>query len=276
MKLSRIYKKKFVFFSTISALFFLILVFFCAIFAEQLAPYSALEGDITLQLCRPSREHWLGCDLYGIDVLSQLIVGSRTSLVISLSVVAITTIIGCTLGSLAAFFGGFIDRMVLQLTESFMAFPGILLLMCLGSLMEMTLFTLIIALSITGWVGTARLVRAELLKCREYDYVVSAKAVGLSPFRIMLWYLLPNIYSPVLVTSIFGISGVILTEATLSFLGLGPQESSSWGLLINQGRSVLQEAPRLSFFPGACIFFLILSLNILGDRIQELTVQSEI
>ena len=141
--------------------------------------------------------------------------------------------------------------------------------------MEMNLFVLILALSLTGWVGTAKIVRGELLKCREYEYVHAAKALGLGQYRIIFKYLLPNIYSPVLVTAVFGISGVIITEATLSFLGLGPQNTPSWGLLINQGRSVLQEAPFLSIFPGLCIFLLILSINILGEEVRSMTAKEE-
>lgn len=258
----------FKFFSLILSLSFLGVVVLCALFAEDLAPYGVLNGDITLGLCPITKEHLLGCDLYGVDLLSQLIVGSRTSIIISLSVVSITTFIGCLLGSVVIFFRGWIDTLFLQVTESFMALPGILLIMCIGSVVDMSALTIILALSFTGWMGPARLVRAKLLECREYDYILSAKALGVGPFRLMTHYLLPNLYSPLLVTSVFSISGVILTEATLSFLGLGPQNTSSWGLLINQGRSVLLEAPGLSLWPGACIFLLVLSLNILGGWLQ--------
>ncbi len=265
MKKKRQQKKSVSFLLAIS---FLVFVSFCALFADVLAPYSLGESNITQQLCPISSQHLLGCDTYGADVLSQLLYGARVSLTISFFVVSFTTVLGCFLGAIAAFFGGVIDRLILQTTEVFMAFPGILLLLCLSSLMEMNLILLALTLSFTGWVGTARIVRGELLKCREYDYIMAARALGLSRFRIILFYLLPNIYPPVLVTATFGISGIIITEATLSFLGLGPQNTPSWGVLINQGRSVLNEAPSLSLLPGLCIFLLILSVNILGERMR--------
>lgn len=248
---------------------FLGFMFFCALFADFLAPYSLGESDITEKLCGFSKRHWLGCDLYGMDLLSQLILGARASLFISLSVVSITTVLGCLVGSLVVLYSRVLDTFFLQLTETLMALPSILVLLCLGSLMELGPLTLILVLGLTGWMGTARLVRAKLLECRELDYVLSGKALGVSSGRLAFKYFLPNLYSPLLVTSVFSISGVVLTEATLSFLGLGPQNIASWGLLIHQGRSVLLEAPALSLIPGGLIFLLIFSLNILGDRLKR-------
>ena len=248
------------------SLFFLSLIVFCALFAEFLMPYNLSDGSLSKSLCGISKEHPFGCDLYGVDLLSEIILGSRTSVLISLSVVSLTTLTGCLFGSLAAFFRGWWDTLFLQITESFMALPGILIIIAFGSVVDMSFFTIILALSLTGWMGPARLVRAKLLECREYDYVLASKAIGTGPFRLIVKHLLPNLYSPLLVTAIFGVAGVILTEATLSFLGLGPQNTVSWGFLIQQGKSVLLEAPHLSLLPGACIFFLILSLNTLGDE----------
>ena len=248
---------------------FIFLAFFCAFFAEYLSFYDISKGNVALGLCPLSYEHPFGCDLYGIDILSQIIMGSRTSLLVSLCVVGLSTIIGCFVGSVAAILGGWVDVLFLQVTESFMALPSILLFICLGSLIDMSALSLILALSFTGWMGIARLVRAKLLECREYDYLLSAKALGVGPLRLVSHYFLPNLYGPLLVTSVFGISGVILTESTLSFLGLGIQGTASWGLLLHQGRSVLLEAPHLSLVPGACIFFLILSLNLIGDHLGK-------
>ena len=180
-------------FSFYSALAFLGALIFCALFAPVLAPYSLGEAHIGNQLCPMSPDHLLGCDTHGADVLTQLLYGARVSLTISLSVVIMTTIIGCIFGALAAFFGGIVDRLILQFTEILMAFPGILILLCLSSLMEMNLSLLALTLSLTGWVGTARVVRGELLKCREYDYVLAARSLGLSRSRIISFYLLPNI-----------------------------------------------------------------------------------
>ncbi len=250
------------------SLSFLFIIAVCAVFADFLVPYSFDESNMSDKLCGFSRDHWLGCDLYGMDLLSQLILGARSSLSLSLSVVFLTTLIGCFVGSLVTLYSRVLDTFFLQLTETMMALPSILVLLCLGSLMELGPTTLILVLAFTGWMGPARLVRAKLLECREFDYVLSGRALGVSSLRLTFRYLLPNLYSPLLVTSIFGISGVVLTEATLSFLGLGPQNMASWGLLIHQGRSVLFEAPNLSVIPGALIFLLILSLNILGDRLK--------
>lgn len=247
---------------------FLLLILVCAVFADFLVPYSFADSNMSDKLCGFSREHWLGCDLYGMDLLSQLILGARSSLFLSLSVVFLTTLIGCFIGSIVTLYSRVLDTFFLQLTETMMALPSILVLLCLGSLVEFGSTTLILVLSFTGWMGPARLVRAKLLECAQFDYVLSGRALGVSSLRLTFRYLLPNLYPPLLVTSVFGISGVVLTEATLSFLGLGPQNMASWGLLIHQGRSVLFEAPALSLVPGAIIFLLILSLNILGDRLK--------
>lgn len=248
---------------------FIALTVFAAIFAESLIPYSIFQGELSESLCSPSWKHLLGCDAYGVDVLSSVIMGARISIFVSLVVVTLSTVLGCFFGSLAAILGGWFDAFFLQFTESFMALPAVLIFICLGSVIQMNAFSLIMAMSLTGWMGTARLVRAKLLECREYDYILSARALGVKPFRLATHYLLPNLYSPLLVTCVFGVSGVILTESTLSFLGLGIQDSPSWGLLIHQGRSVLLEAPHISLFPGACVFFLILSLNVLGDSLDK-------
>ncbi len=241
-----------------------------AIFAPLLAPFGLDDIDISMRLSPPGSVHILGSDYFGGDVLTSIIWGARTIVIICFSTVIITMTTGVVLGLIAGKFGGIIDFSLMRLTDLLMAFPTILLAMALTALMGQSTINVIFAISITGWTSYARLVRSGVLSIREQDFVVAAKALGFSNMRIMLRYLLPSISAPVIVMATFNLSGVILIEASLSFLGLSSQGgAASWGALLSQGRTVLVEAPHLSLIPGFFIMILVLSLNFMGDALRD-------
>ena len=240
-----------------------------ALVGPSLSYYNSFSHDLSQRLCPMTLDHPLGCDLHGNDILAQLIQGTRTSLYISFITVFFTTIIGIIVGLLAGYFGGYIDKLFLYFTEILMAFPGILLLLALSSLLGATLNNLILVLILTGWPGPGRIVRAEILKAREYEYILAATSLGASSSRILFKHLLPNIWTPLVVSISFSLSGIILIESSLSFLGFGAQDTVSWGSLINQGRSLLTEAPHISLFPGIMLILLVLAFNTAGDALRD-------
>lgn len=241
-----------------------------AIFAPSLAPFAIDDIDISMRLIGPSDKHFFGSDYFGADVLTSIIWGARTIVVICFSTVLITMIMGVVLGLIAGYIGGVIDFTIMRITDLLMAFPTILLAMALTALMGPSTFNVIFAISFTGWTSYARLVRSGVLSVREQDFILAAQALGFSNLRIMLRYLLPNISAPVIVMATFNLSGVILIEASLSFLGLSSQSgAASWGALLSQGRTVLVEAPHLSLIPGFFIMILVLSLNFMGDALRD-------
>ena len=251
------------------AFIIILLMILIAVLGPWFISYDPYAFDLSLRLCPMNMNHPLGCDLHGHDILAQLIQGARTSLYVAFVTVFLTTILGTITGLLAGYYGGFVDKLFLHFTEVLMAFPGILLLLALSSLLGATLQNLILVLVVTGWPGPGRIVRAEILKAREYDYILAASSLGAKSHRIMFKHLLPNIWTPLVISVSFSLSGVILVESSLSFLGFGAQDTVSWGSLINEGRSLLIEAPHLSFFPGLMIFLLVLAFNTAGDALRD-------
>ena len=228
------------------------------------------EVSFSLRLAPPSIKHPFGCDLYGRDVLRASFVGARTSLLVSFCTVIVTSTLGSILGLLAAYFRGFVDRFLSVCLDIVMAFPGILLTMTIASILKPSIFTIIASISLTGWTGFARIVRAQVLSLRELEYVSANIALGASSMRTMLKHILPNIIPPIVITASFSLSSVILIEASLSFLGLGVLgQNPSWGSLLNQGRSVLTEAPHLSVIPGLLIMLVVLAFNFIGDALRD-------
>lgn len=247
----------------------ILFMIFVALIGPWFVSYDPYAFDLSLRLCPMSLRHPLGCDLHGHDILAQIIQGTKTSLYIALITVFFTTMLGVTTGLLAGYFGGFMDKVFLHFTEVLMAFPNVLLLLALSSLLGATMNNLILVLIITGWPGPGRIVRAEILKAREYDYILATKSLGAKSSRILFKHLLPNIWTPLIVSISFSLSGIILVESSLSFLGFGAQDTVSWGSLINQGRSLLTEAPHVSFFPGLMIFLLVFAFNSAGDALRD-------
>jgi len=243
----------------------------CAIFAPWLAPQDPAYIDLASRLMGPSAAHWFGTDELGRDILSRVIYGGRISMLVGTCVVATSLTFGLILGSIAGYYGGFVDRFLnVIVMNAFMSFPGILLAIAFVAFLGPGLFNLVLALSIGGWVGYARLVRAQVLAVHEREFVEAARALGASDVRIIVRHILPNIIQPVIVQAAIGMAGAILAEATMSFLGLGvPPPTASWGSMLNDGRSHLFDAPHLVLFPAAAVMLAVLSFNFIGDGLRD-------
>jgi peptide/nickel transport system permease protein len=242
-----------------------------AIFAPWIAPRDPAFIDLPTRLDPPSHMHWFGTDELGRDILSRIIYGARISMLVGSSVVLFSLAIGLIVGSIAGYYGGRIDRFVnVILMNAFLAFPGILLAIAFVAFRGPGIFNLILALSLGGWVGYARLVRGQVLAAREREFVEAAHALGASDLRIILRHILPNIIQPVVVQAAIGMAGAILAEATMSFLGLGvPPPTASWGTMLNDGRAHLFDAPHLVLFPAAAVMLAVLSFNFIGDALRD-------
>ena len=242
-----------------------------AIFAAALAPADPNRLDLTHRMLSPSEGHWFGTDELGRDILSRIILGARISLIVAVSVVGISLSIGTVAGCLAGFYGGALDTALnVYLMNAFLALPGILLAIAFVAFLGPGLFNLILALSLSGWVGYARLVRAQVMAVREREFVEAARALGASDFRLVFRHILPNILQPVIVQAAIGMAGAVLAEATLSFLGLGvPPPAPSWGSMLNEARSHLFDAPHMVFFPALAVMLAVLSFNFIGDALRD-------
>jgi len=244
---------------------------FSAVFAPWLAPQNPAHIDLPGRLSAPSAAHWCGTDELGRDILSRLIYGSRISMLVGTCVVAASLTLGLIIGSIAGYYGGAIDRFVNVLVmNAFLSFPGILLAIAFVAFRGPGIFNLILALSLGGWVGYARLVRAQVLAVREREFVEAAKALGATDLRVIVRHILPNIIQPIVVQAAIGMAGAILAEATMSFLGLGvPPPTASWGAMLNDGRAHLFDAPHLVIFPALAVMLAVLSFNFIGDALRD-------
>lgn len=247
------------------------LLFICsALFAPALAPYDPFVQDLSGSLASPSGSHLLGQDKLGRDILSRVVYGARISITAGIVAVSISLLIGIFLGSVSAYFGGTLDNVIMRAADIFLAFPGILLAIGMTAVLGPGLKNVIIALSVIGWVGYARIVRGQILKLREAEFAVAARACGLPPMKILFEHLLPNSLSPIIIEATFGVARVIVAEASLSFLGLGVQPPyPSWGAMINEGRFFLFNAPHLTTIPGLAIMLLVISINFIGDGLRD-------
>jgi len=256
--------------ATVGLLLVAVFVIF-ALFAPWIAPQDPAYIDLPIRLNGPSSSHWLGADELGRDILSRLIYGARVSMLVGSCVVLTSLALGLLIGSVAGYYGGGIDRFVnIVLMNAFMSFPGILLAIAFVAFRGPGIFNLVLALSLGGWVGYARLVRAQVLAAREREFVEAARALGASDVRIVVRHILPNIIQPVIVQAAIGMAGAILAEATMSFLGLGvPPPTASWGAMLNDGRAHLFDAPHLVIFPAAAVMLAVLSFNFIGDALRD-------
>jgi peptide/nickel transport system permease protein len=242
-----------------------------AIFAPWIAPQSPSDINLPSRLQPPSAAHWFGTDELGRDILSRVIYGARISMLVGASVVAGSLLLGLILGSIAGFYGGITDRFFSVIVmNAFLSFPGILLAIAFVAFLGPGILNLIVALCIGGWVGYARLVRAQVLAVKEKEFVEAARALGASDWRIVTRHILPNIIQPVIVQAAIGMAGAVLAEATMSFLGLGvPPPTASWGTMLNDGRAHLFDAPHLVLFPAAAVMLAVLSFNFIGDALRD-------
>jgi peptide/nickel transport system permease protein len=241
-----------------------------ALLGPWLAPHSPTRGDLDLRMLGPSGSHWFGTDENGVDLFSALLQGARLALYISSITVAVSAVTGLALGTIAGYFGGIVDELLMRIIDIFMAFPGILLNLAIVAVVKRPgPGIMIFALAINGWVGYARVARAQVLSVRKREFVIAAESVGAGPWRIMFRHIVPNILSPFIVQMTFGFGGVILVEASLSFLGLGPNKNYSWGSLLDQGVGQLWHTSRIALIPGAAIALVILGCNLLGDGLRD-------
>lgn len=243
-----------------------------AVLSPFLASWDKVQSqNLVARLDPPDLAHPMGRDQLGRDMMSRIIYGARVSMLVGLSVVTISSIAGVLIGAFAGYRGGWTDRIISGfLFNVFLSFPGILLAIAMVAFLGPSLKNLIIALSVIGWVGYARLMRAQVLKVREYDFVTAARALGAKDTRILLRHILPNSIQPLIVQASLGMAGAILAEAGLSFLGLGvPEPIPSWGKMIDDSREFWFTAPHLFIFPGLMIALSVLAFNFIGDGLRE-------
>src|SRR6476469_6653019 len=244
-----------------------------AIFAPFIATHDVTAQNLAIRYAAPSAEHWFGTDSLGRDVFSRVVFGARISLEVGIIVVTVSSVIGVIIGSIAGFYGGIVDRILSgYVFNVFLAFPGLLLAIALVAFLGAGLGKLILALCVIGWVGYARVMRGQVLKVREYDFVQAARALGAGDGRILFTHILPNAIQPLIVQASLGMAGAVLSEASLSFLGLGiPPPAPSWGTMIEEvrGLDTLYSAPHVLFFPGIAIALTVLSFNFIGDGLRE-------
>ncbi|UCF06313.1 MAG: ABC transporter permease [bacterium] len=247
-------------------------LYLAAILAPLIAPHDPIEhGEVPrMRYLSPGSAHPLGTDKFGRDVLSRIIYGSRISLTISFLAVAISVVLGSLVGAAAGYFGGIVDSVIMRFVDALMAIPRLFLLLTCIALFSRSVWLIILLLGATGWMATARLVRGQVLSLREQDFVKAAEALGAGGRRIVLRHLLPNTLTVVIVAATLRIGGIILTEAALSFLGLGVQPPTpSWGQMIFEGREVLLGAWWVSTFPGLAIVVTVIGYNLLGDGLRD-------
>ncbi|MCC6158046.1 MAG: ABC transporter permease [Deltaproteobacteria bacterium] len=247
----------------------LALLALAAVLAPFVAPHAPTAINLDAALCVPGAGHLLGCDELGRDVWSRLLWGSRASMAVGICAVLVSMTIGVLVGAVAGYAGGVVDAIVMRGIDILLAFPGILLAIAVAGVLGPSFVNVIIALSVLGWVGYARLVRGQVLSIRERDFVLSARSIGASPWRIVWRHVLPEVAAPVVVQATFGVAGAILAEASLSFLGLGPQDVPTWGAMLAEGLDYLLTAPNLSVWPGLAVLVTVLAFNIAGDGLRD-------
>ena len=247
-----------------------LLAVLAAVLGPWLAPFDPSTQELALRLDGPTGLHWFGLDELGRDIFARVLSGARISLLVGLVVVGVSATIGIAMGSVAGYFGGRIDEAISRLIDILLAFPGLLLAIALVAVLGPSLTNVVLALSLIGWVGYARLVRGQVLRARELEFVQAARALGATTSRILTRHVIPTTLPAVTVQATLGMGGAILAEAALSFLGLGVQPPTpSWGTMLNYGRGHLLDAPHLTIFPGIAIAILVLGFNFLGDGLRD-------
>lgn len=241
-----------------------------ALVGPVLSPFDPTSQELALRLAAPSVAHPFGLDELGRDILARVLAGARISFLVGVTVVSVSAALGTLLGAVAGYFGGRVDDVISRVIDVLLAFPGLLLAIALVAVLGPSLGNVLFALSIIGWVGYARLVRGQVLRAREFEYVQAARALGASTTRILWKHIIPTAIPAVVVQATLGMAGAIIGEASLSFLGLGVQPPTpSWGTMLSGGRAHILDAPHLTLFPGIAIALLVLGLNFLGDGLRD-------
>jgi peptide/nickel transport system permease protein len=252
-------------------LIILLPMFACALFAPLLSPHNPVEPDLKNILLSPSFSHPFGTDTLGRDVFSRVIYGSRVSLLVGFVSVGIATLLGLLVGAISGYYGGVVDEVIMRFVDLMMCFPTFFLILAVIALLEPSIWNIMIVIGLTSWMGIARLVRAEILSIKGKEYVLAARAMGLSHLRIIFSHVLPNALSPVYVVATLGIGGAILTESALSFLGIGVQPPTpSWGNILTQAKDNIEVAWWLSLYPGLAIFLTVMGYNLLGEGLRDM------
>ena len=250
----------------------ILLLILVAIFADVLAPFPHDEVNIVDRMQAPSHRYLLGTDQLGRDLLSRLLFGARISLTVGLAATTINVVVAVLIGGISGFFGGRLDLAMQRFVDAWMAFPGLLLLLTIMSLVGRGLPQIIVVLGVTGGIGGSRVVRGAVVGVKENVYFQAAEAIGSTWWRTLIRHVLPNIAGPVIIIFTINVGGVIISEAALSFLGFGlPISVPSWGgMLSREGREFMEVAPRLALWPGLCLTVVVYCLNMFGDAVRDL------
>jgi peptide/nickel transport system permease protein len=256
--------------AALAGMIFVTLIVLMAVFAEQISPYDPIQIVSGKRGVAPSRDHPLGWDHVGRDLLARVIFGSRVALVVGLVASAVAVTIGVAVGAAAGYFGGWVDSALSRLTDTLMAFPLIALLIVLAAVLGPSLTTTLIVIGVTTWARYARVVRADVMSLKEQEFIVAARAAGVKDYRIIWRHILPNVLAPVIVLATLGVGGIIILESALSFLGLGIQPPNpSWGGTLADGRAFITLYPHISIAPGIMIFLTVLAFNLFGDGLRD-------
>jgi len=240
------------------------------LFAPLIAPYNPSEIQAWQVLSPPSGAHWFGTDELGRDVFTRVLYGARISLKVGFIAIGIAIVLGAAVGLAAGYYGGLVDTLLMRSVDIMLCFPAFFLILAIITFLEPSIWYIMAVIGLTGWMGVARLTRAEVLAIREMDYIMAARCIGCSDIRIILRHILPNALSPLLVAATLGIAGAILTESALSFLGIGVQPPTpSWGNILTSGKDYIEFAWWLSLFPGLAILVTVLAYNLLGEGIRD-------
>lgn len=252
------------------ALAMLLLILLCSALAPWIAPCDPYESDLTNVLAEPSTEHWLGTDNIGRDLFSRLLYGGRQSIVLAFVATVLSMALGCLIGLLAGYFGGAVDAVITTISNIFQGLPGLTLMIAVAGLMGSGVVSLLTATVINSWVGFSRIVRGEVMKIRQENYIDGVRSVGASGARILFLHIAPNLLGTICVMFATRIAGVVISVASLSYLGLGLQPPTpDWGVMINEARAYFRRRPLLVLMPGLCIAVLSLSVNVLADELRD-------
>jgi len=248
----------------------IVALFLISLSASFITPYHPDAIDAWHVLLPPSTDHWFGTDELGRDVFTRVIYGARVSLKVGFAAVGIAVLIGTVVGLFAGFYGGWIDSLLMRVVDIMLCFPTFFLILAVIAMLEPSIWYIMVIIGLTGWMGVARLVRAEVLSLKSRDFISAARVLGASDRRIIFRHILPNALSPVLVSATLGVAGAILTESALSFLGIGVQPPTpSWGNILTSGKDYIEFAWWLSLFPGVAILVTVLSYNLVGEGIRD-------